>query len=227
MANRYSRVLLEESVKYGRQRRTFSRRLLDHQVLRHKIADMAGRVEAVHALLEQIAYQMKARVPDSRIGGITALAKVQATTTMEFCAREAAQIFGGNSECTLGCAGRSGGLTGKKRLHSRRPGGEGRAALPRGPRQRHRRRQRGDPPGPRDEAGQALSWRRRQLKILPFQKRYSVSAAASMHGFCRGQFKYEAVARMRTSRPLCSVTAKNSTAFPNRPAVSRPAWIST
>ena len=97
MANRYSRVLLEESVKYGRQRRTFGRRLLDHQVLRHKIADMAGRVEAVHALLEQIAYQMKARVPDSRIGGITALAKVQATTTMEFCAREAAQIFGGNS----------------------------------------------------------------------------------------------------------------------------------
>ena len=95
MANRYSRVLLEESVKYGRQRRTFGRRLLDHQVLRHKIADMAGRVEAVHALLEQIAYQMKARVPDSRIGGITALAKVQATTTMEFCAREAAQIFGG------------------------------------------------------------------------------------------------------------------------------------
>ena len=78
MANRYSRVLLEESVKYGRQRRTFGRRLLDHQVLRHKIADMAGRVEAVHALLEQIAYQMKARVPDSRIGGITALAKVQA-----------------------------------------------------------------------------------------------------------------------------------------------------
>ena len=72
-----------------------------------------------------------------------------------------------------------------------------------------------------------------------------MSAAASMHGFCRGQFKYEAVARMRTSRPLCSVTAKNyffsqssappdavghvltSTAFPNRPAVSRPAWIST
>ena len=169
MANRYSRVLLEESVKYGRQRRTLGRRLLDHQVLRHKIADMAGRVEAVHALLEQIAYQMKARVPDSRIGGITALAKVQATTTMEFCAREAAQIFGGNSECTLGCAGRSGGLTGKKG-YTRGGRGEKVERLyreVRPPRQRHRRRQRGDPPGPRDEAGQALSSRRRQLKILP------------------------------------------------------------
>ena len=173
MANRYSRVLLEESVKYGRQRRTFGRRLLDHQVLRHKIADMAGRVEAVHALLEQIAYQMKARVPDSRIGGITALAKVQATTTMEFCAREAAQIFGGSRCVAPGPRERTRkGLTRRDlQLHPRRPGGEGGEAVPGGPRQRHRRRQRGDPPGPRDEAGQALSSGRRRLKPLPFFRR--------------------------------------------------------
>jgi len=97
MANRYARVCLEEAINYGRQRRTFGKRLMDHQVLRHKVADMAGRIESVHALLEQIAYQMKCDVPDRHIGGIVALAKVQATTCMEFCAREAAQIFGGNS----------------------------------------------------------------------------------------------------------------------------------
>ena len=97
MANRYARVCLEEAVKYARQRRTFGKRLADHQVLRHKVADMAGQVECVHALLEQIAYQMREGAPESVVGGPIALAKVQATTCMEMCAREAAQIMGGNA----------------------------------------------------------------------------------------------------------------------------------
>uniref|UniRef100_A0A7S4M790 Cytochrome b5 heme-binding domain-containing protein n=1 Tax=Vannella robusta TaxID=1487602 RepID=A0A7S4M790_9EUKA len=97
MANRYARVCLEESIKYGRVRKTFGKRLVDHQVLRHKVADMSREIESTHALLEQIAYQMQCGVNDRKLAGIIALCKVQATKTMEFCAREASQIFGGNS----------------------------------------------------------------------------------------------------------------------------------
>jgi len=98
-SNRYARVCLEESIKYGRLRRTFGKRLIDHQVIRHKIAEMARRVESTHALLEQTAYQMNNLKGDdqSLVGGPIALLKVQATKTMEYCAREASQIFGGAS----------------------------------------------------------------------------------------------------------------------------------
>jgi alkylation response protein AidB-like acyl-CoA dehydrogenase len=32
MSNRYARVCLEDAIKYARQRHTFGRRLIDHQV---------------------------------------------------------------------------------------------------------------------------------------------------------------------------------------------------
>ena len=50
-SNRYSRVMLEEAIRYGRNRKTFNKRLMDHQVLRHKVAEMARHIEATHALL--------------------------------------------------------------------------------------------------------------------------------------------------------------------------------
>ena len=96
MSNRYARVCLEESIAYGRVRKTFNKRLVDHQVISHKVAEMARAVESTHAFLEQIAFQMNSGVPDIQLAGTIALAKVQATKTMEFCAREASQIFGGN-----------------------------------------------------------------------------------------------------------------------------------
>jgi len=51
MSNRYARVCMEEAIKYARVRKTFGRRLIDHQVIRHKIAEMSRNVEATHALL--------------------------------------------------------------------------------------------------------------------------------------------------------------------------------
>ena len=88
---------MEEAIKYGRIRKTFGKRLMDHQALRHKVAEMARQVEANHALLEQIAYQMTRGVSSKELSGIIAVTKVQATKTMEFCARESSQIFGGAS----------------------------------------------------------------------------------------------------------------------------------
>jgi acyl-CoA dehydrogenase len=95
MSNRYARVCLEESIKYGRHRQTFGARLVDHQVLRHKVAEMARHIESCHALLEQIAYQMKAGVADHHMAGMIAMTKVHATKTFDLCAREATQIMGG------------------------------------------------------------------------------------------------------------------------------------
>lgn len=96
-ANRYARVCLEESIKYSRKRKTFGKRLIDHQVIRHKIAEMSRRCISTHLMLEHYAYQVKCGKPDADMFGFVALMKVQGSKTMEYCAREASQIFGGAS----------------------------------------------------------------------------------------------------------------------------------
>jgi len=48
-------------------------------------------------MIEYIAYQYKEGVPDSELGGLCALVKVNATRAMELCAREASQVFGGSA----------------------------------------------------------------------------------------------------------------------------------
>jgi len=96
-ANRGARVCLEEAMRYARVRKTFGKRLVEHPVIRSKLADMAQRVESCHDSLERVAYQFSCGIPDSSLGGACALLKVQATTTFEFCAREASQVFGGSS----------------------------------------------------------------------------------------------------------------------------------
>lgn len=61
---------------------------------------MVRQVEATHAWMEALAYQADKIPPQLlplRLGGPIALCKAQATQTFEYCAREAAQIFGGLS----------------------------------------------------------------------------------------------------------------------------------
>lgn len=89
-----ARACLEDAISWARERKTFGKRLADHQVIRHKIADMLGRCQASQAMLEQCAWLVKqGAAPIAQL----ALLKVQATQTMEYCAREAAQILGGAS----------------------------------------------------------------------------------------------------------------------------------
>jgi alkylation response protein AidB-like acyl-CoA dehydrogenase len=95
---RFARVCLEEAIKYAHKRKTFGQRLIDHPVIRNKIAHMARNVEATQSLLELITYQltkMTHKEAVQRLGGPIALLKAQSTTTFELCAREASQIFGG------------------------------------------------------------------------------------------------------------------------------------
>lgn len=98
MTNRFSRVCLEESIKFATKRKTFGKTLMEHPVIRWKMAEMARQIEGSHTWLESIAYQMNTMTKleaTFKLGGPTALLKVQCTKVFEYCAREAAQIFGG------------------------------------------------------------------------------------------------------------------------------------
>jgi acyl-CoA dehydrogenase len=89
-----ARVCIEEAVSWARQRRTFGKRLADHQVIRHKVAEMVRRVGAGTAWLDQCAWRVaQGETPVADLS----LLKVEATNTLEFCAREASQILGGAS----------------------------------------------------------------------------------------------------------------------------------
>ncbi len=88
----FSKVCLDDAIDWARERMTFGKRLADHQVIRHKLADMYKRISATQAWLETLAWRIQQG--ESPIAEI-ALLKVQATETMEYCAREAMQIMGG------------------------------------------------------------------------------------------------------------------------------------
>ncbi|KAF9430584.1 hypothetical protein BGZ94_005918 [Podila epigama] len=97
-ANRLARVCLEESIKYGSKRKTFGVKLVNHPVLRNKLAHMSRQIEATHAWMENVIYQtivMPEEMQMLKLGGPIALLKAQSTQTLEYCAREASQIFGG------------------------------------------------------------------------------------------------------------------------------------
>ncbi len=89
----FSKVCLEDAISWAQERVTFGKRLADHQVIRHKLADMYKRINATQSWLELLAWRIQQG--ESPIAEI-ALLKVQATETMEYCAREAMQVMGGN-----------------------------------------------------------------------------------------------------------------------------------
>jgi acyl-CoA dehydrogenase len=88
----YARVCLDEAIAYASERKTFGKPLAQHQVIRHKLVDMAQRVTASQAMLEMLAWRLgQGESPVAEI----CMMKNQATQTMAFCASEAVQIFGG------------------------------------------------------------------------------------------------------------------------------------
>ena len=88
----YARVCVEEAIAYAKERKTFGKPIAQHQVIRHKIVDMAQRVAASQAMLELLAWRLgQGESPVAEI----CMMKNQATQTMAYCASEAVQIFGG------------------------------------------------------------------------------------------------------------------------------------
>lgn len=93
---RCARLCYSESIHEALTRRTFGKKLIEHQVIRFKLAEMARQVEALQALTESVAYAFSTGVADRDLGSQCALLKVQASKTFEYCAREAVQTFGGS-----------------------------------------------------------------------------------------------------------------------------------
>lgn len=89
----FSKVCLDEAVRYANERKTFGKPLMRHQVLRHKLVDMATQIEATEAVLERLAWRLdQGQVPVAQV----CMAKNLATQCMELCAKESVQIFGGS-----------------------------------------------------------------------------------------------------------------------------------
>lgn len=89
-----SRLLFEQARDWARERATFGKRLADHQVIRHKLVEMDRQINATAAWMDLLAWRVnQGEAPVAEL----AECKVQASLTMEFCAREAAQILGGAS----------------------------------------------------------------------------------------------------------------------------------
>lgn len=88
----FARTAYDEAVAYARQRETFGKPLIKHQVIRHKLVDMAQQIHATEAMLENIAWRLDQG--ESPVAELCML-KNQATQTLAFCASEAVQIFGG------------------------------------------------------------------------------------------------------------------------------------
>jgi acyl-CoA dehydrogenase len=88
----FSQLCIDESIAYARERHTFGKPLVANQAIRHKLVDMSRKVNSCQAWMELLAYRLNA---GEQPAGEIAQCKVEATTTFEYCAREAVQIFGG------------------------------------------------------------------------------------------------------------------------------------
>ena len=84
--------LFDECVAYAQSRGTFGERLISHQVIRHKLADMSARIDAMDAYLNQVAEIMN--TADRPVAEISKL-KFHCSTNLEWIASAAMQIFGG------------------------------------------------------------------------------------------------------------------------------------
>ncbi len=92
----FAQVCLDEALDWARQRRTFGLPLSERHVIRHKLVDMALRIDAARSLVHELAWRIEhgADDPQALVARI-AMAKVLATQAMQFCADQAVQILGG------------------------------------------------------------------------------------------------------------------------------------
>lgn len=86
------KVCYEESHDWARERATFGKPLIKHQVIRHKLVDMSAKIDAVEAYLNTICWLVNnGQMPVAKISK----AKFFTSKALEFCASEAMQVLGG------------------------------------------------------------------------------------------------------------------------------------
>lgn len=86
------KAALEDSIAWAQERETFGKPLIKHQVIRHKIADMSAKIDAVESYIAMICWNIEQG--ESPVAELSKL-KFFSTKTLEFVASEAMQILGG------------------------------------------------------------------------------------------------------------------------------------
>lgn len=92
----FAKVCFEDALTWARERKTFGQPLIERQVIRHKLVDMAMKIEATRSTLEDLTWRVQNRAGDPNLlVAQTSMLKIQATQTMQCCADQAVQILGG------------------------------------------------------------------------------------------------------------------------------------
>jgi acyl-CoA dehydrogenase len=102
---RQARVALSSAFEYCLKREAFGKSLMDQPVVRHRLAKAGAELESLSAWVEQFLYQMvhlSSQEADTKLGGLTALAKAKAGLVINECAQCAVLLFGGNGYTTTG-----------------------------------------------------------------------------------------------------------------------------
>jgi len=92
MANVTAELALNQALAYAAERKAFGSRLIGHQTIRHKLADMATQLEASREFTYRCAARMEA---GEMIFKEISMAKNFATDTCDQITYDAVQIFGG------------------------------------------------------------------------------------------------------------------------------------
>ena len=92
MAYMTAQIALEQCLDYVKVRETFGKPLSKHQVIRHKLAEMATRVDVAREYTYRCAARMAAGKEAIRE---VSMAKNTATSVCDYVTHEAVQIFGG------------------------------------------------------------------------------------------------------------------------------------
>jgi len=87
-----AQACLDASLKYAKERQQFRRPIADFQLIQWKLADMSARIDAARLMIYRAAQLRDEAKPHTLEAS---QAKLLASQTANFCAREAVQIHGG------------------------------------------------------------------------------------------------------------------------------------
>ncbi|KAH7089244.1 acyl-CoA dehydrogenase [Paraphoma chrysanthemicola] len=93
-----ARVCLEDCISHGLIRETFGKKLIDHPIIRFKLANMARETEALQAWIESLVFQLSAMSePDAELllAGQIAQLKAHSGIVLQNVVRDAIQVLGG------------------------------------------------------------------------------------------------------------------------------------
>jgi len=92
MAWAFAKLCFDEALAWAKDRTTFGKPLIRHQVIRHKLVDMQTAIQGARATLEDLTWRVdQGEWPVAEV----CMMKNRATQCMELCAKEAVQILGG------------------------------------------------------------------------------------------------------------------------------------